>query len=101
MVNYTVYLSDESKKDIYTLTNVIMYEYKAPATAFKYIQGLLDTILSLEQTAEAFPLQSHRFFLKYGQYVRRINYKRMAIIYTVYGSTVYIHRVMPAASISE
>ncbi len=101
MSAYRVLLSDDARADIDSLTTVILFEYQAPLTAFRYIQGLLDTILSLEKSAESFPLQTHPSLLKYGHYVRRVNYKRMAIFYTVHGSTVYIHRVLAASLINE
>jgi plasmid stabilization system protein ParE len=101
MSEYAIIISDEAKKDIDNLTDIIMYEYQAPFTAFKYMQELLEASLSLSHTAEAYPVQSNHSFRKYGQYVRRINYKKMAIIYTVHGTTVYIQRVIPASVITE
>ncbi len=67
MSAYRVLLSDDARADIDSLTTVILFEYQAPLTAFRYIQGLLDTILSLEKSAESFPLQTHPSLLKYGQ----------------------------------
>jgi len=39
--------------------------------------------------------------LKYGFFVRRINYKKMAILYTVYEDTVLIHRVVAGSMITD
>jgi len=37
----------------------------------------------------------------YGVNARRINFKKMAIIYTIHGSTVYVHRVIAASMITD
>ena len=37
----------------------------------------------------------------YGTNARRINYKKMAIIYTVHDNIVYIHRIIPASLITS
>jgi len=99
-VKYNIAYSPEADKDWYELFEVIAYEYNAPSTAFKYVQELIETIEQLQTIAESFPIQTYRSFLKYGQFVRRINYKQMAIIYTVHGDMVYIHRIVPASMIT-
>ena len=37
--------------------------------------------------------------LQYGMEVRRLNYKNTAVLYSIIGTTVYVHRVMPAANV--
>lgn len=37
--------------------------------------------------------------LQYGMEVRRLNYKNTAVLYSIIGSTVFVHRVMPAANV--
>jgi plasmid stabilization system protein ParE len=97
---YEIVYSETAKNDIDDLFFFIVSEYKTYNTAEKYVDGIEQAILSLELYAEIFPLQTNRFFRKYGQYVRRINYKKMAIIYTVHDTTVYIHRIVPAAIVN-
>ena len=101
MGRYIIFLSDESKSDIDNLSDAIMYDYQAPVTAFNYVQRLLDTIFSLSNSPKSFPIQTSAFFLRYGTNVHRINYKKMAIIYTVHGDAVYIHRILPANLITS
>jgi len=55
----------------------------------------------LKNNAETFTIQSGIFFLQYGFNVRRLNYKKMTIIYTVMNDTVYIQRVVPSSTITE
>ena len=101
MDKYIIVLSEEAQADIKSLTHIIKHQYKAPDTAFKYVQGLLDKILSLSKNPKIYSIQSYTAFSHYGVAVRRINYKRMAIIYTVENRTVYIHRIIAASLIGE
>jgi len=94
-----VYLAN-AEYDLIDLFNVICFDYKSPILAKKYIKGLEDTIQSLAKNAESYVLQVRRSLLQYGINVRRINYKRMAIIYTVHEDVVYIQRIIPASTIT-
>ena len=93
---YSVFLSDDAEKDIIKLGDVIKHDYRAPVTAFKYVQGLLNTIKSLQKAPEAYLVQTNQSLQQYGQNVRRVNYKKMAIIYTVHNNIVYIQRIIPS-----
>ena len=96
---YTIFLSDEAKRDIDKLGDVIIYDYQAPVTAFRYVQGLLNAIKSITKAPEIFTIQTHQSLQQYGQNVRRVNYKKMAIIYTIHGHIVYVHRIIPSTMI--
>ena len=101
MKQYTVVILPTAANDIESLGNVIKYDYKAPLTAFKYVQGLLDVIKSLKYSAGIFSVQPHPSLTDaYGTFVRRVNYKKMAILYTIHTDTVYILRVIPQSTIS-
>ncbi len=100
MSKYALIILDAAKEDIIDLSNTIRFEYKSPATAVKYLRGLYKEINRLMNNAEPFPLQTHQYFLQYGVKVRRLNYKKMTIIYTIINSTVYIQRVVPASTIT-
>ncbi|GAB6011751.1 hypothetical protein [Viscerimonas tarda] len=54
----------------------------------------------MEKHAPIYAIQRQQSLKKYGHNVRRLNYKKMAIIYTVHSTTVYIHRIVPANTIS-
>lgn len=95
-MKYQLRYSDTALEDIRELRFVIRDIYKAPNTAIRYVQGLYNEILSLQTGPEYPPIQTSPFFLRYGTNARRINYKKMAIIYTVHGNIVYIHRIIPA-----
>jgi plasmid stabilization system protein ParE len=98
---YTIKYSSTALRDIDELFHVIANQYKAPLSAFRYVQGLKDTINQLKRHPEALPLNHHKTFEKYGPTVRRINYKRMAIIYDIFENAIYIHRILAASTISD
>jgi hypothetical protein len=84
MKNYSVEISTQARRDILDLNDVIINFYKAPLTAKKYIKGLQDQIKKLETDSESYAVQTLKSLTQYGQNVRRLNYKKMAIIYTVH-----------------
>ena len=75
-----------------------MYQYQVPLTAFKYVQGLLDEIKKLKTNADSFS-KKQKILFQYGYNVRRLNYKKMSIIYSVIDRTVYILRIVPSSTI--
>ena len=98
---YKVEYSKQAEIDIDKLYNVISTEYKAPLTAFRYVQGLINTINRLKQNADIYAFYNSNFVKPYGNNVKRVNYKKMAIFYTVFERTVYIHRIIPSAIITD
>jgi len=99
MIRFEIVFSEQANTDIQNLSDAIMYQYEAPITSFRYVQGLLDEIKKLKTNADTFSIQSDKYFLKYGSNVRRLNYKKMAIIYKIIDNKVYILRVMPSSTI--
>jgi len=78
----------------------IAYELLAPITAGKYIRGIYDTIRHLSLYGVSVAVSERDFLLtKYGSTVRNMNYKKMAIIYTVDNDMIIIQRIMAAALI--
>ena len=100
-MKYQLRYSDSALEDIKELRFVIRHIYKAPNTAIQYLQGLYDEISSLKTDPKSPPIQTSPFFHRWGSKVRRINYKKMAIIYTLHQDIVYIQRVMPANLITQ
>lgn len=82
------------------LLDVILFDFKAPLTAFKYVQGLKDTIEKLQQAPDSYPIQTRTSLQQFGANVRRINFKKMAIIFTIHDDVVYIHRIIAGAMIT-
>lgn len=95
-----VIYSKEADEDINNLFEVIVINYKAPLTAFQYVQGLLDEIKALSYSDESYSIQTRKSLQQYGPNPQRVNYKNMAIIYNVINDVIYIRRVIPANTIS-
>lgn len=101
MKNYKVILSEDAEKDYENYVDTIIYIYNAPLTAAKHYKGIYETLKKLESNPNAYSLRNNKSLQKYGTNVRRINYKQMAIIYTVYEDTVYIYRIVAGSMITE
>lgn len=100
MHRFTIVISETANEDIERLTDTILFQYKAPVTAFNYVQGLLDEIKQLTVSAQSYAVQTRKSLQQYGPLPRRVNYKKMAIIYNIINDVVYIRRVIPANTIS-
>ena len=100
MEQYKIIISDNARKDIVNLSNVILYDFASPLTAFKYIKGLYKQINSLKLSSEAYLIQTRPFFRQYGFNVRAIRYKKMTIVYMVENHFVYIKAVLPSAIVT-
>ena len=75
--------------------------FDAPITAKKHYDDLYDLFRKIEKHPTAFSVRTSASLLQYGNNVRRVNYKKMAIIYSIVGFVVYIHRVMPSSMIID
>lgn len=80
--------------DIASLTTYIGMDCKAPQTAKSYIDALYVRIKWLENNANIFPIIPE-LSLQMGFSIRRINFGKMAILYSVEDDIVYVHRVIP------
>jgi plasmid stabilization system protein ParE len=100
-MSYTIEYSKQAELDIEKLYDVIVAEYKAPLTAFMYVQGLIDKINSLKHNASIYTFYNSHFVKQYGNNIKRVNYKKMAVIFTIFEGIVYIHRIIPSSIITE
>jgi len=89
---------EEARIDIYRLNDYIEHTCKAPLTAKRYLSGLESRILWLQDNAELRPIEqelSSRINLP----IRRLNYEKMAILYTIENEEVLILRIVPQSMI--
>ena len=86
MKKYDVFISDVAQQDINAYINYISQKYHSPLTALRNYNGLFDTINSLKSQADSFAINKSSHLRQFGFEVRRINYKKMAIIYTMHGN---------------
>ncbi|GHT68596.1 hypothetical protein AGMMS50239_33980 [Bacteroidia bacterium] len=102
MSQYSLSYSDEANSDLKSLAYAITEEYGSPITAFRYVQGIIKTINKMVKNPEAYPIRFNLSLLEYGLNVRRVNYKKMAVLYTINDdNTVFIHRVIASSLITE
>ena len=92
--------STQSIEDRNELFDFITYQCDSPITAFRYLQGIKDAINKIAKNPEAYPIRYNPSLSQYGPFVRRVNYKKMAIIYTANDKFVYIHRIIPESMIT-
>ena len=101
MNKFTIELTNNAKTDFLEYIYHIIEVYKAPITAAKHYSDFIKEFQKLEHTADVYQIQTRKYFQKFGINVRRINYKKMSIIYTIHGSMVLIHRIVAASTITE
>ncbi len=101
MKQFNLRTSSLADFDIENLHFYIFEICKSPLTSKQYIKGIYSEISNLSISAESFPVSELKTVLKYGHNARRVNYKKMAIIYTVHDDIVLIQRIVPASMLRE
>jgi len=95
-----VRITDTALQDIENVHDYIAYELFEPITADKYIRNIYDAIKHLSFYGESAAVNERDFLLsQYGATVRNINYKKMAIIYTIENNEIIIQRIIAASLI--
>ncbi len=100
MNKYSVIISEEAQQDLRNLSEVISFQYKAPLTSLKYLKGIYAEMRNLSSSAKSYSIQTRQSLQQYEPYPRRVNYKKMAIIFNVINDVVYIRRVIPSNTIA-
>jgi hypothetical protein len=98
---YEVIVLPEAETEFNNYVDYIYFFCDAPLTAVQHYNEILEILYSLERDAEIYKIEYLPSLQKYGNNVRRVNYKKTSIIYTVSSNTVYIHRIMAAALIQK
>jgi hypothetical protein len=99
MKAYTIRISKQADQEIENLHFYIFEICKSPITAKRYIEGLYSEIISLSYSAGSYPISNLKSILYYGYNARRINYKKVSIIFTIHGNIVLVHRVISGTMI--
>jgi plasmid stabilization system protein ParE len=100
-MKYRVTIHQTAFDDIQVIADYIEKEYKAPATANNFLDGIEAALYSLELNASVFAVSTSPSLLKYGKNVRRINYKKFAIIYTIELNVVHVYRIIHGSLIID
>lgn len=98
MRQFEISVTSKALSDVDKLRFAIVFKYRAPLTAKRYLKGLNDTIQSLKIGADSIQIDTNLSVL-YGFDIRRVNYKEMAILYSIEDDIAYIHRIMPQSMI--
>jgi len=101
MKKYRIIVENEAQGDLYEYVHFIHSEYKMPLTAVRHLAGIRKEIKKLETDAEIYAVCSNCSLQKYGNNVRRVDFKRMAIIYTVNENVVSVKKILPASMIID
>ena len=89
---------EEAREDIHQLNDYIEEKCKAPLTACRYLEGLEKSILWLQEHADIFPIVPE-LSLQMGYPIRRLNYEKMTVLYSIYEDIVHIHRIIPQSMV--
>ena len=101
MKHFDVFISLRAMHEILDLEYAIVNDFKAPKTAGKYVKELYETISRLSTHAQSIRVSDKQDVLRFGAAARAIQYKKMAIIYTVHDNRVIIRAVIPASLIKK
>ena len=99
--NFEIFVSEAAKTDIFNYVLYIELEYDLPITAANIYDELVDKIYSIAQNQFQYPIRTGFWYSKFGNEVRRVNYKSRAIIYTVESNTIKIHRIASQSEITD
>ena len=99
MNEYDIVYSEQAMNDVDNLFKFIKIECHSPITDKKYIDGILKTISIILKQPTSFPLFDSKLTQLHGFDVRKINYKKVTIIYSVYRQLIYKHRIMASSLI--
>jgi len=97
---YKISISDDAQRDYDEYIDYIRYDCDAPMTAAKHYAGIKDTIADLSRNPFINPVRRNSSLLQYGFNVRRANFKKMAILYTIYNDVVFVHRIVAGSMIT-
>jgi len=95
---FNISLTGKAQSDVYKLRYAIVFKFRAPLTAKRYLEGLNKKITSLEVSADSIHVDEE-LTQQYGFEIRRIHYKEMTILYTIEDMNVLIVRIIPQSLI--
>ena len=93
MARFEVKITNTAKSDLLNLRDAIKETYLAPLTAKRYMADLNTKMQWLANGADYFPIVPELSY-QYGYDIRRLNFKKMAILYYIEGSNVFVYRVI-------
>ena len=98
---YSIHYTTRAKRDIQSVYNYIEYELFNPISAKRFLEGIYAKINQLTFNAGIFAKSIYKDVLKYDPAARHVVYKGFAIIYSIHGNLVVVHRVIHGSLIKE
>jgi len=99
-MRYRVKMSNEAQVDFDSYIDYILYDCDAPITAAKHFTEINDIISSLAVNPFIYAVRHDDSLLKYGLNVRRANFKKIAILFSVFDDLVFIHKIIASSMIT-
>ena len=100
-MGYKIKPSIKSKEDFKEYIDYIKIECGMPMTAARHFEAILKCFELLKVNPFINPIRDTPSLRQFGMNVRRHNFKKMAIIYTVVNNIVYIHRIIASKMITS
>ena len=91
---YKIRISLQAMEDIINVVDYIEYELYNPMAAQRFFDGLDAKINQLRYRADIFTISIYKDVRKYNRAARHVIYKGFAIIYSIHGNLVVVHRVI-------
>jgi plasmid stabilization system protein ParE len=98
---YSIQYSIQAKMDIINVVDYIKYKLFNPMAAKRFYEGLYAKIDSLRLNAPIFAISTYKDILQYDDAARHVGYKGFAIIYSIHGNKVLVHRVIHGSFIKQ
>jgi plasmid stabilization system protein ParE len=98
---YCVKLKQQAKHDIDKVYDYIEQMLFASIAAENFLRGIYSCIANLETNAAIYAVSTYKDVLRYGQNARTVIYKGFAVIYTIHGRYVVVHRIIHGSLITE
>ena len=98
---YKIHIRFQARKDIVKVIDYIKCELSNPMTAQRFFDGLDERINGLRLNADIFAKSTYKDVLKFDIVARHVIYKGFAIIYSIRGNLVVIHRIIHGSLIKE
>ena len=91
---YRIHYRTQAIRDISRVVDYIEYELFNPIAAKRFFEGIYAKIDQFRYNAGIFAKSTYKDVLKYDAAARHITYKGFAIIYSIHGDLVVVHRVI-------
>ena len=100
MNTYRISIHPFAQGDLNDIYQYIKDVFKAPLTAQRFVYNLVANIQTLSYRADTIGFCSHPYLTRlYGKNIKRINFKKIAIIFVIDGEDVLVLRILNAEMI--